>query len=163
MSSSRSGDKETFWLGWELVGDTDYAFHDGDAAVMGTVQVEPHRNGTQEQDTQGSERRDGDSQPIKSVFTICAPQLLHLDVTGRPLWFNGWLLPNKFLKDHHQQRARFEGFISEPRSVGDAGGWTLEKDNICCLSSDHLSNFTRSEETVLENIVEIGRSVGAVN
>ncbi|KAJ6436613.1 F-box domain-containingprotein [Purpureocillium lavendulum] len=29
------GDKETFWLGWELAGDLDYAFHQGDAGTMG--------------------------------------------------------------------------------------------------------------------------------
>src|SRR3954447_9808732 len=32
------GDKETFWLGWELVGDTDYAFHNGSVGTMGSVQ-----------------------------------------------------------------------------------------------------------------------------
>ncbi|KAJ5164097.1 Alpha-mannosyltransferase [Penicillium coprophilum] len=32
------GDKETFWLGWELVGDTSYSFHPGLSAVMGVVQ-----------------------------------------------------------------------------------------------------------------------------
>ena len=31
------GDKETFWIGWELVGDMDYAFHAGDAGIMGVV------------------------------------------------------------------------------------------------------------------------------
>ncbi|KAK3678643.1 hypothetical protein LTR37_021481 [Vermiconidia calcicola] len=32
------GDKETFWLGWELAGDLDYAFHQGNAGIMGALQ-----------------------------------------------------------------------------------------------------------------------------
>jgi hypothetical protein len=31
-----TGDKETFWLAWEMVGDTGYSFHDSVAGVMGS-------------------------------------------------------------------------------------------------------------------------------
>lgn len=32
-----TGDKETFWLGFEMAGDREYAFHPGSAAIMGTI------------------------------------------------------------------------------------------------------------------------------
>src|ERR1700758_677417 len=35
--SGLTGDKETFSIGWELVGDRDYAFHQGDAGIMGVI------------------------------------------------------------------------------------------------------------------------------
>ncbi|KAK2604005.1 hypothetical protein QQS21_003841 [Conoideocrella luteorostrata] len=35
------GDKETFWLGWELVGDSDYAFHQGEVGAMGVLRTPP--------------------------------------------------------------------------------------------------------------------------
>jgi alpha 1,3-mannosyltransferase len=74
------GDKETFWLGWELVGDTSYSFHPGDAGVMGVMA--PPQNSTKQKG-----------------YTVCAPQLLHTDVKGKPLWFNGWLLQSKFAEN----------------------------------------------------------------
>jgi alpha 1,3-mannosyltransferase len=76
-----TGDKETFWLGWELVGDTGYSWHPGDAGSMGEV-VPQLQN---------------DSSP--EYYTVCGPQLLHLDVDGNPLWFNGWLLESKFAEE----------------------------------------------------------------
>ncbi|KAI5205247.1 hypothetical protein E4T38_04337 [Aureobasidium subglaciale] len=36
------GDKETFWLGWELAGDTDYWFNEGATGNMGIVSEQIH-------------------------------------------------------------------------------------------------------------------------
>lgn len=99
----------------------------------------------------------------KTSLTICAPQLLHLDVSGRPMWFNGWLLPNKFSDDMGLQPADFEAFITEPRDVRAIESWKLEDSNICCLSSDHPSNFTPMEKSILDQTVEIARKVGAIS
>ncbi|KAF7121640.1 hypothetical protein CNMCM5793_009111 [Aspergillus hiratsukae] len=118
------GDKETFWLGWELVGDTDYVFHGGDAAVMGKVEVSPKLEISTDNSTANDRLED-----TNSHFTICAPQILHLGEDGRPMWFNGWILPNKFSQDDHQEPANFEAFISEPRDPQNAGSWKLQKDN----------------------------------
>ena len=35
-----NSDKETFWIGFEAVGDTDYAFYEGEAANMGVARVD---------------------------------------------------------------------------------------------------------------------------
>jgi alpha 1,3-mannosyltransferase len=99
---------------------------------------------------------------LQNTITICAPQLLHLDLSGRPIWFNGWLLPNKFSDDLYQQPANFEAFIQEPRDVRAAESWKLEENNVCCLSSDHLSSFTLVEKSILDQTVEIARNVGAI-
>src|SRR5437762_3476424 len=45
--SGLTGDKETFWIGWELVGDRDYAFHPGDAGVMGVVKQKSSEESSQ--------------------------------------------------------------------------------------------------------------------
>ncbi|KAJ5099169.1 hypothetical protein N7532_006170 [Penicillium argentinense] len=148
-----AGDKETFWLGWELVGDTDYAFHEGDAAVMGMVEVNPKY---------GLPRANGTKGGQDLQFTICAPQLLHLGVDGHPLWFNGWILPNKFSHVEHQQPGQFDAFIREPGAVGGTGSWRLEKNNVCCLSANHISNFTYAEKETLGRAIEIAKDVGAI-
>lgn len=108
------------------------------------------------------ELRDVDSEQRKERFSICSPQLLHLDVTGRPLWFNGWLLPNKFSDDPHLQPVDFESFIVEPRDIGDPGPWELQLNNVLCLSSEHVFNFTTAEKATLDITIEIARRVGAI-
>ncbi|KAI9040341.1 putative alpha-1,3-mannosyltransferase [Aspergillus affinis] len=145
------GDKETFWLGWELAGDTDYEFHDGHAGIMGSI--EP----PSEFFTANSTAEDPPSN-----YTICGPQLLHFDRRGKPLWFNGWLASNKFADWEHQQPSKFTAYLHEPRTVRDPGAWQLHGDNICCLTSDHLFDFTRGETDTLEMMVDFGRRAGAL-
>lgn len=37
MDECPIGDKETYWITWELFRDLDYAFHAGVVGVMGSV------------------------------------------------------------------------------------------------------------------------------
>ncbi|KAL4935340.1 hypothetical protein BDV06DRAFT_234427 [Aspergillus oleicola] len=143
------GDKETFWLGWEMAGNTDYAFHNGSTGTMGMVH---------EEDTVGFKGKiliATDSVRYK----ICAPQLLHLDRDGRPLWFNGWLLPTKWDKD--KEPAKFEAFLQEPIDQ-QKSPWELREHNVCCLTSGEKMKFMFNETEVLENIIATGRVVGAL-
>lgn len=120
-------------------------------------------------------------------FTMCSPQLLHLDLAGRPLWFNGWIQEDKW--DHNPQVAvsKFEYFLSERReqplrhiannamldgsssgdglaqmAVGHPGDWQLGSHNLCCLTSDRVHKLTDDELQVLDMIVGIARDLGAV-
>ncbi|KAL4877386.1 mannosyltransferase putative-domain-containing protein [Aspergillus karnatakaensis] len=155
------GDKETFWLGWELAGDTDYAFHDGDAGIMGILEKAGSEylasSDTNSEDAEGAniDEREPDN------YTICAPQLLHLDRDGRPLWFNGWLLPNKYNKKAREP-TKFEAFLREPREAREPDAWQLHEHNICCLTSEYKSEFTRDEMEVMDRIIASGRKVGAL-
>jgi hypothetical protein len=86
---------------------------------MGKLQANPLRkrnNKKTEEDDGGSEQdedeedneksrdraveesgtQDLDPGTVPNNFTICSPQLLHFGTDGKPLWFNGWLLSNKF-------------------------------------------------------------------
>jgi hypothetical protein len=155
--ANQTGDKETFWLGWELIGDLDYAFHDGDAGVMGTLEKTPPVKGQPAQeDLTKTNTTD------QAMYTICAPQLLHLDRSGRPLWFNGWLLPNKFEKGKDREPSRFEAFLREPREIRDPGAWQLRAHNICCLTSEHKGEFSPDERQALDMIIESGRRAGVL-
>ncbi|KAL4781655.1 mannosyltransferase putative-domain-containing protein [Aspergillus varians] len=147
------GDKETFWVGWELAGDLDYEFHGGDAGILGVLETTTTSSTSTDQSGTAIDTAGGSS-------TICAPQLLHLDRHGRPLWFNGWLLPNKYHKTEREPMV-FESFLQEPRGQEDAP-WKLHPSNICCLTADHSKDFTARERAVLEMIVANGRRVGAL-
>lgn len=108
------------------------------------------------------ELRDIESETSNKTVSICSPQLLHLDVAGRPLWFNGWLLPNKFSDDPHLQPVDFESFMVEPKEIKDPGPWELKLNNVLCLSSEHYSNFTTAEKATLDTTIKIAKRVGAI-
>ncbi|KAF4507707.1 hypothetical protein G6O67_004178 [Ophiocordyceps sinensis] len=171
------GDKETFWLGWELVGDVDYAFHRGGVGTMGVVQ-EPEdeaesnkKPGSNEQvvlsgkDTAvvGTDERAGrgglTERKRMESSTICAPQILHMDSDGRPLWFNGWIAENKFADGDQRRFAKFEHFLVEPREVGETAFWQLRTGNICCLTakSGVKGKFTLEEEETLNMIMRLAK------
>lgn len=134
---------------------------------MGVPEAEPRQEteGESADDTAQDESRneksknlDPGSGSIPENFTICSPQLLHLDVHGRPIWFNGWILPNKYIEEK-QRETRFEGYIKEPK---ERGPWKLGDHNNCCLTSDRIFAFNQPEKDVLEMIVNIAKDVGAL-
>ncbi|KAL2822412.1 mannosyltransferase putative-domain-containing protein [Aspergillus granulosus] len=151
------GDKETFWLGWELVGDLDYAFHSGDAGIMGILEEEGHEDEPAEsEDSAGALKT-----ATPDNYTICAPQLLHLDHSGRPLWFNGWVLSNKY-QGKDREPTDFQAFLREPRERREPDAWQLHEHNVCCLTSEFLGEFSVDERAVLDMIMASGRRVGAL-
>lgn len=96
--------------------------------------------------------------------TICAPQLLHLDTKGKPLWFNGWVLDNKFVDKSHQRFATFENFVVEPPEWEGQEPWQLQHDNMCCLTTNPSLkfDFSKEEKETLDMIIRRAREVEAV-
>ncbi|KAL2847532.1 mannosyltransferase putative-domain-containing protein [Aspergillus pseudoustus] len=163
------GDKETFWLGWELAGDLDYAFHRGDAGTMGVLEVNKAKK--DEPVEEELEDEDEDEEPEEGAlkttttpesYTICSPQLLHLDRSGRPLWFNGWVLSNKY-QGKNREPTDFQAFVREPREKREPAAWQLHEHNECCLTSEYMSEFRADERAVLDMILASGRRVGALS
>ncbi|KAK6345111.1 hypothetical protein TWF718_007041 [Orbilia javanica] len=155
------GDKETFWIGWELVGDTEYAFHSGDAGVMGELKEQtPQPTETTTPPAEGAT-------PPPEKFSICAPQLLHLERDGTPLWFNGWILNNKFEEKKKQRKANnFQFYLREnpkpdPDTIGGQDQWQLQENNICCLTTNEKVQFTSEETSTLAMILDLAYKAGA--
>ncbi|OKP09509.1 hypothetical protein PENSUB_5131 [Penicillium subrubescens] len=161
------GDKETFWIGWELAGDTSYAFHPGATGIMGVVQdprnFNPPNNLTASDLDQGfnqgftataTKRYRKMAPGHEADLTICGPQLLHLDRDKRPLWFNGWLYKNKYAGTK-QEIGQFEVFMEEPNEVLEPGAWQLEENNVCCLSNAATLDFTDKETEWLGKLVKM--------
>jgi len=92
--------------------------------------------------------------------TICAPQVLHFARDGSPLWFNGWILNNKFDKKH-AKAGEFEVFMREPKEITEPEAWKLGEHNMCCLTGVHTTVFNEEEKETLKMIVDIARDVGA--
>lgn len=95
-------------------------------------------------------------------YTICAPQLLHLDIHGKPLWFNGWLLHNKFADKRKKAFAKFQHYLIEPRDIREPGAWQLAESNMCCLTTDHdkMFTFSREEKATLQMIMDRAQAMG---
>ncbi|EXJ94086.1 hypothetical protein A1O1_02479 [Capronia coronata CBS 617.96] len=210
------GDKETFWIGWELVGDLDYSFHQGDAGAMGVLQAPEVKDDDKEKERKekekpkpkrkkkvkkpavvndngevveggGQDPQQGDGAegveveveveeeeepepqeqpeekaPEPTSYTMCAPQLLHLDTEGKPLWFNGWLLDNKFADKKQKKFGKWEHYLIEPHDIREPGAWQLEESNMCCLTTDPplKREFTAEEKAVLQMMIDQARQVG---
>lgn len=96
-------------------------------------------------------------------YTICAPQLLHLDVQGKPLWFNGWILANKFADRGKKTFAEFNHYLVEPRDVREPGAWQLAESNMCCLTTDpdKTFEFDAKERATIDMILARAKEIGA--
>ncbi|KAI1741514.1 glycosyltransferase family 71 protein [Xylaria scruposa] len=151
------GDKETFWIGFLLAGDPSFAFHKGAVGSIGVFEA-PSKTKTaaRESDTSTPYTK-GDSEELPlperatsaapDTYTICSPQLLHLDVDDTPLWFNGWLLLNKYTDRSKRRFAPMKSYMREPKhkAIDDDDFWKLAEDNLCCLTAGVDSKFDLSE------------------
>lgn len=111
----------------------------------------------------GSEQKSlTSSHVLADNYTICAPQLLHLDTEGKPFWFNGWLLHNKFADKSKKKFAHFESYLVEPNKIRDPGAWQLAESNMCCLTSDpdKRFDFNDDEKATLKMIMERATEIG---
>ncbi|KAK5939048.1 hypothetical protein PMZ80_008351 [Knufia obscura] len=191
------GDKETFWIGFLLAGDENYAFHQGDAGIMGELgdNRENKEKENKKRDEPALEEKGDEQDAVKkeegatdadeaesksenagatelqevleshedpSKYTICAPQLLHLDTEGKPLWFNGWLLHNKFADKTKKRFAKFESYLIEPREIREPGAWQLAESNMCCLTTDadKKFEFSSKEMATLDMIMTRASEMG---
>jgi alpha 1,3-mannosyltransferase len=142
------GDKETFWLSWEMAGDTDYAFYDGRAGQIGVL--------TPSDAEVGHEGEIG----------MCGKQLLHTSRDGRPLWFNGWIATDKRKENHLTSFQDFQGFVTEPRETSRWAppywdGWKVREGNIMCLPGDGYALLSPGERRKVELILGTAEKVVA--
>ncbi|RFU24603.1 hypothetical protein B7463_g11735, partial [Scytalidium lignicola] len=153
------GDKETYWLGWELVGDLNYAFHEGDAGTIGSLQTADQIEARlrQKEDFAHIDH----NRTEFSAKTICAPQLLHLDMENRPLWFNGWILNNKYVDKKERSSSKFDVYIIEPTEKREPDAWQLQEHNEACLSADEAHKFTEEETATLDMIIKLAKEQDA--
>ncbi|UNI16525.1 hypothetical protein JDV02_002953 [Purpureocillium takamizusanense] len=152
------GDKETFWLGWELAGDVDYSFHPGAVAGMGAARVVVPERGNQT--SQADEAKlDYD------VCKLCSSQLLHMDADGMPLWVNGWILGNKNQDPQHWEYGAWQHYAVEPPTNSSQGAleWELGLDNYCCITvaCQGKRNFTEEQQAILAVLINKAMEVGA--
>ena len=149
------GDKESFWLGFELAGDVQYTFHTGRCGIMGAHERHASPTGRALQlEILGYNDKELDNSinPNFDGFVICSAQLVHLDDGGRPIWFNGWISKNKYTGSH--EVADFRSFIIESTRDELPEAWDLGKDNVGCLRGDRVVEFSRRERAILDMIIE---------
>ncbi|KAI0453732.1 glycosyltransferase family 71 protein [Xylaria acuta] len=184
------GDKETFWIGFLLSGDSSFAFHRGAVGSIGVVEppsktkttaTAKTESGTSTPDAKkDATTKDAADQPSASeeiatlppptpaeTYTICSPQLLHLDVDGTPLWFNGWLLASKYADRARRRFAPMKSYMTEPRgkAIDDDDFWKLAEDNLCCLTAAAESKSDLGEEDLglLKMMRDRASEVGFMN
>ncbi|KXS19417.1 glycosyltransferase family 71 protein [Gonapodya prolifera JEL478] len=148
------GDKETFWMGFEMAGFSGlYGYTRWPAVQLGNLA----RGDQDEMNVVISEEfrpnPDADEEKRKQV-RICAIQLGHLNANGSSLlWFNGGPLRNKY----HPESA-----IANPSHLAvetSATHWDLREKNVACL---HLPDGTpwRVHDNGTHYTVETGQKGG---
>lgn len=183
------GDKETFWLGFELAGDTQYSFHEGPCGIMGTVsevaqytyppdeldskQMQEEKKKLELENTKhmlvtgeslelGNTTESQDNRS-RSLYTISGAQLLHLGRNGRPLWFNGWILEDKWDDgDKPSKVIHMEYFMSEIKETDEDPEWQIQAHNMANLKSNKALPFSPEEKATLDMIVQIASENGAL-
>ncbi|KAI8948962.1 glycosyltransferase family 71 protein [Xylaria longipes] len=168
------GDKETFWIGFLLAGDPSFAFHRGAVGSIGVFEppTKPATATETEPPAPNATKGPGDQPPSEiatptpETYTMCSPQLLHLDVDGTPLWFNGWLLVSKYVDRSKRRFAPMKSYMSEPqdRATGD-DFWKLASDNLCCLTAgaDSKSDLTEHDLGLLKMMRDRASEIGFMN
>lgn len=149
----------------------EYSFHTGDAGILGVLETPTPMEERKERQRKKDQKKGDDTnertKEQESVatqpqnYTICAPQLLHLDTDNRPLWFNGWIVSNKFAEENQKVGGRFELFLKEPTDGRKPDPWQLREHNEACLTTDETSKFTADEINTLNMIVALAKEVGA--
>ncbi|CAD0113235.1 unnamed protein product, partial [Aureobasidium uvarum] len=161
------GDKETFWLSWEMAGVLDYAFHNGSTGILGKLKQEDEFK-LDDSDTDDVNWSKGNHQPQEQRFeharaqnyTSCSPQLLHLDTEDRLLWLNGWIARSKFSETEDLSIDSFEIFMKEPPRKDLSNKkkiWQLKQDNVCCLTADSYTEITEKDKQTLEMIISFAQ------
>ncbi|KAJ3342708.1 hypothetical protein HDU93_001280 [Gonapodya sp. JEL0774] len=140
------GDKETFWIGWEMAGSNGmYGFNRWPSAQLGylsrgdqdPVEVVTNLNFT----------IDGDKADESSILRICSYQSAHLHPSGTRLhWFNGGPLRAKIFGEESAVASRLEYWAVERHSR-----WDINDFNVFCLRMREGLNITVDE---LGNVVD---------
>ncbi|PHH84449.1 hypothetical protein CDD83_1927 [Cordyceps sp. RAO-2017] len=125
------GDKETWWLGLELVGAA-YRFEAGYAGVVGWD-------------------RDDRPDDAGADAHVCGNTIAHPDPDGRLLWYNGGLPRNK--------KVDMDAYVLPDRYLA-AGSWVkLDWNALSCMAGPEPTNLTDSELAILQQSIDGARRI----
>ncbi|KAM5341487.1 hypothetical protein ACJ41O_014518 [Fusarium nematophilum] len=126
------GDKESWWLGFELAGST-YEFERHYGSMIGWAK--------------------GDSG--QKVTRVCSFVIAHVDEEERLIWYNGSLLKNKRADPEGYE-------VPEYWMVDGKWHKGRTKDDMSCMSDSEAVKLTEEEKRVLGGSIEAARVVDAI-
>ncbi|KXS19244.1 glycosyltransferase family 71 protein [Gonapodya prolifera JEL478] len=135
------GDKETFWMGWEMAGSNgQYGWNRWPSAQLGYLV-----RGDQDAAlvvTQGNYTQNSNNTVEHKRLRICSYQSAHLHPDGTRLhWFNGGPLRAKFFGESSPVASALEYWAVERHSR-----WDINPSNIFCLRMREGLNMTVDNE-----------------
>ncbi|KAJ3326247.1 hypothetical protein HDV06_000123 [Boothiomyces sp. JEL0866] len=126
------GDKETFWLGFEVVGD-EYAFNSIGAGVIGLLEHE----------------EEIEFETFLDRYQVCNVQILHVTPAKGPVWMNGGIAQDKYNSSNHN-------ILSATHYVNEPGEWRFSPTikNRACLLTEHIPKVI--PENILADLKKSG-------
>lgn len=117
------GDKETFWIGFEMI-EKEFSFSKYLPAAVGPITKQ--------------------SEPDSAEIEVCG-KVLHFDTDGRPFWWNGGLVFDKYTTDGMKKYFNAEGWSEE-------GEWHFESS---CMKKSQVHKFTEGELMLVDEFKRI--------
>ncbi|GAM87589.1 hypothetical protein ANO11243_056160 [Dothideomycetidae sp. 11243] len=127
------GDKESWWLGFELAG-SKYEFEEHYAAIIGWEGEDP-----------------------EGRTKVCSFVIAHPDEKNKLLWYNGSLLKNKQLK--HMLDV-YE--VPEKWMVDGEWQKGAKKEDMSCMVGEEMRNVTLQETRILTKMIDRAQEVDAI-
>ncbi|KAJ3342706.1 hypothetical protein HDU93_001278 [Gonapodya sp. JEL0774] len=141
------GDKETFWMGWEMAGSNgQYGWNRWPSAQLGYL-VRGDQDAVRVV-TEGNYTRNSNNSVEHNRLRICSYQSAHLHPDGTRLhWFNGGPLRAKFFGESSPIATALEYWAVERHSR-----WDINPSNIFCLRMREGLNMTVDESGNVINL-----------
>ena len=138
------GDKESWWLGFELAG-TEYEFEKHYAGIVGWEK----RGG-------GEEGEDGKRDGGKSK-KVCSFVIAHVDEEDKLLWYNGGLMKNK-------GREELAHVYEVPNKWMIDGNWIkgANRKEMSCMDGGDMKDLKPTELGILEESMRRAKEIDSL-
>lgn len=143
------GDKESWWMGLELVGSA-YSMEEHYGAMVGWAMADPVAEDEQGQNN-GTDGTDVAEAPAPTK--VCSFVIAHMDKANRLLWYNGSLMKNKAMLEEVEYEV--------PRQWMLDGDWEKgsRKKDMSCMRGAPIENLTEDEMWILQRSIELAQIV----
>ncbi|POS68629.1 hypothetical protein DHEL01_v212977 [Diaporthe helianthi] len=139
------GDKETWWMGFELAG-SPYEMEKHYGAIVGwETEIQP--------ETEGSE---GEEEPPVNplIKKVCSFVIAHVDEQDNLIWYNGGLLKNKKIPEMKHDYAVPDKWMVD-------GEWQkgATREDMSCMVGENMRELSEEEMERLEKSIEEAKRV----
>lgn len=134
------GDKETWWMGFELAGSS-YEMEKHYGGIVGwEKEVQPESDNSEE---------DGETRADHLTKKVCSFVIAHVDEEDNLIWYNGGLLKNKKIPEMKHEYAVPDRWMVD-------GEWQkgATREDMSCMVGEKIHDLSEEQMRILERSIE---------